>query len=129
MRRLRRRRIGRRLTPPYTPAANVDILVCGGGCGARRRFFRRGGGSMTREQFGARLAAARIEAELTQTAAAARLGIPQPRIAEYESGRKLPSLMMLFRMIDVLKLDAAILFNADRPGSKTRPARRRRIGK
>lgn len=65
---------------------------------------------MTREEFGRRFKAAREAAGLTQVEAAARLGIPQPRIAEYESGFRMPPLDRLTDIIEALGLNPRILF-------------------
>jgi transcriptional regulator with XRE-family HTH domain len=65
---------------------------------------------MTRQEFGHRLGLARRHAGLTQHQAAARLGVPQPRVAEYEAGRRLPSILKLLEIITTLKLDVTILF-------------------
>jgi transcriptional regulator with XRE-family HTH domain len=59
---------------------------------------------MTREEFGRRLAAARKAAGHTQATAAERLGIPQPRIAEYEAGKVVPPLPRLIEIMDALGL-------------------------
>lgn len=82
---------------------------------------------MTREQFGTRLAAARYAVGLTQRDAAARLGVSQARIAEYETGRKVPQLMHLFDMVETLGLDGSILFRPlpDLRDLETPPGRRR----
>lgn len=65
---------------------------------------------MTREQFGARFKHAREAVGWTQAEAARRVGVPQPRIAEYESGARLPTLMRLMELIETLELDPEILF-------------------
>ena len=65
---------------------------------------------MDREQFGRRFKAARTAAGLTQGAMADQLGISRPRIAEYEAGRRIPTVTRLYEMIDALGLDYAIFF-------------------
>ena len=65
---------------------------------------------MTREEFGRRFKAARAAAGLTQAESAALLRIPQPRIAEYESGFRVPPVDRLVTIIDRLGLDPRILF-------------------
>jgi transcriptional regulator with XRE-family HTH domain len=39
-----------------------------------------------------------------------QLGISRPRIAEYEAGRRIPTVTRLYEMIDALGLDYAIFF-------------------
>jgi transcriptional regulator with XRE-family HTH domain len=65
---------------------------------------------MTRQEFAARLQQARIARGLTQAEAAARLGTPQPRIAEYESGFRTPPVLRLIEIITTLEYDPAIIF-------------------
>jgi transcriptional regulator with XRE-family HTH domain len=65
---------------------------------------------MTREQFGARFAAARIAVGLTQQEAAGAIGVPQPRVAEYEAGKYVPPTLRLAEIVALLGLDPAILF-------------------
>jgi transcriptional regulator with XRE-family HTH domain len=80
---------------------------------------------MTKEQFATRFAAARYYAGLTQIEAARRLGCSQPLIADYETGRRIPSMMMFFHIIEVLGLDPTIFFgDLDRLGPGERPPRR-----
>lgn len=61
-------------------------------------------------EFGQRFKAARLKAGLTQVAAAERLGIPQPRIAEYETGGVVPPLPRLMEIMATLGLDPKIVF-------------------
>jgi len=65
---------------------------------------------MTRAEFGRRFKAAREARGLSQAQAAARVGVPQPRIAEYESGFRVPPVPRLLELIEVLELDPAVLF-------------------
>lgn len=65
---------------------------------------------MTREEFAARFKAARQATGLTQVQAAEQIGIPQSRIAEYETAVAIPSAVKLFEIVQVLGLDPAILF-------------------
>jgi transcriptional regulator with XRE-family HTH domain len=84
---------------------------------------------LTRPEFGARFKAARQAAGLTQAAAAAGLGISQPRWAEYEAGVKLPPLLRLLEIIAALDLDPRLLFpeffTAKKRLPRSRAARRR----
>jgi transcriptional regulator with XRE-family HTH domain len=63
-----------------------------------------------RAEFSDRFRAARIAAGYTQQAAADRLGVPQPRIAEYESGYRVPTIIRMIEIVKTLKLEPAILF-------------------
>ncbi len=65
---------------------------------------------MTRPEFAARFKAAREALGLTQAEAAAAIGVPQPRVAEYESGVRVPPTLRLIEIIETLGLDPAILF-------------------
>ena len=65
---------------------------------------------MTREEFGRRFKAARIATTLSQGEAAEVLGVPAPRLAEYESGAVVPPTLRLVEIIEVLGLDPMFLF-------------------
>ncbi len=65
---------------------------------------------MTRQTFGTRFQAARKAAGLTQSSAAKRARVAQPRIAEYENGSHAPGLFRLLQLIKILGLDPRILF-------------------
>jgi transcriptional regulator with XRE-family HTH domain len=65
---------------------------------------------MTRAEFGRRFRAAREARGLTQTDVAAAIGVPQPRIAEYESGARVPPTLRLVEIIERVALDPKILF-------------------
>lgn len=65
---------------------------------------------MNNIEFGDRLRAARKQAGLTQVEAAQWLGIPQPRISQYERGHRLPTILRLREIILRLKLDPSIIF-------------------
>ncbi|MHB8397317.1 MAG: helix-turn-helix domain-containing protein [Candidatus Limnocylindrales bacterium] len=65
---------------------------------------------MTREEFGARFKRAREARGLTQADAAHAIGVPQPRVAEYESGARVPPTIRLAEIVATLMLDPAILF-------------------
>ncbi len=73
-----------------------------GSAGRARRFER---GTLASD-----IRAARIEAELTQTEFAARVGTSQPRIARIESGRVLPNLDMLTRVGEALGRPLIVTF-------------------
>jgi transcriptional regulator with XRE-family HTH domain len=64
---------------------------------------------ITRAEFAANFQKAREALGLTQAEAARALGIPQPRIAEYENGTRIPPLLRLLEIIDALELDPKIL--------------------
>jgi transcriptional regulator with XRE-family HTH domain len=64
---------------------------------------------MTREEFGRRFKAAREAAGLTQLEAAQALGQRQPRIAEYESGKRVPPIPHLVEIVLTLGLDPRLL--------------------
>ena len=65
---------------------------------------------MTRYQFARRLRRARENAGLSQAGAAHLLGVAPPRVAEYESGVRIPPTMRLIEMIRTLGLDPDDLF-------------------
>lgn len=56
-------------------------------------------------EFGARLAKARQEIGLSQSEAAAKLGIKPPRISEWERGIHIPSALAIVRIVVTLDLD------------------------
>jgi transcriptional regulator with XRE-family HTH domain len=62
------------------------------------------------EECGRRLRAAREEAGLTQTEAAARLGWAIPSYTQYERGKRVPSWVTLAKMVEALGLDPETLF-------------------
>ncbi len=59
---------------------------------------------------GRRIRAAREATGLSQGEAAARLGVKQGSYAQYELGRRVPSWIALWELVDGLGLDPAILF-------------------
>lgn len=72
-------------------------------------------GRLTRAEGGRRIKEARKAAGMTQGQAAAKMGMKQPSFAQYELGRRDPSILQVFKMIEVLGLDPAILFPEFRP--------------
>jgi transcriptional regulator with XRE-family HTH domain len=75
---------------------------------------------MTREEFARRFKAAREATGLSQSGAARLLGVPQPRIAEYESGVRTPPTLRLLEIMGILGLDASTLFAPTSPEPKGR---------
>jgi transcriptional regulator with XRE-family HTH domain len=65
---------------------------------------------MTRQEFGRRFQRAREDAGFSQDEAATLLDVAQPRIAEYESGVRVPPTLKLVEIVHTLGLDATILF-------------------
>ena len=65
---------------------------------------------MTRTEFGRRFKQAREVRGFTQQTAADAIGVPQPRVAEYESGIHVPPVLRLVEIIEVLGLDPSVLF-------------------
>jgi transcriptional regulator with XRE-family HTH domain len=66
--------------------------------------------AIDRDEFGRPFKAARQATGLSQAEAAAAVGVPQPRIAEYEAGRVVPPTLRLLEIIEVIGLDPALLF-------------------
>ena len=64
---------------------------------------------LDRAECGRRIKAAREAAGLTQDQAAELLGVKRPTFAQYELGRRVPSWLNLYELIERLKLDPAIL--------------------
>jgi transcriptional regulator with XRE-family HTH domain len=65
---------------------------------------------MTRQQFGARFQEARKQAGWTQQTASDAVGLLRERLAEYESGKRIPPLLKLMEIIAVLELDPRLIF-------------------
>lgn len=57
----------------------------------------------------------RDSAGLTQRELARRLGVTQPNVARWESGRSIPDLKTLQRIADALDLNLAVIFSAMPP--------------
>lgn len=64
---------------------------------------------LTREECGRRLRAAREAAGLTQAEVAERLGMKRGSYAQYETGRIVPSWILLDKMIEVAGMDREII--------------------
>jgi transcriptional regulator with XRE-family HTH domain len=62
------------------------------------------------EECARRLRAAREATGLTQGQAAERLGIKRPTYTQYEVGRRVPSWVTLYHLIEKLGLNPAIIF-------------------
>ena len=69
---------------------------------------------ITLEQIQKRLAECIKQSGMTQTELAARLGIKQPTIGQYLSGRAMPALDTLANLCKVLDLDANYLLCLDK---------------
>jgi transcriptional regulator with XRE-family HTH domain len=63
-----------------------------------------------REFFGKRLRSARLTANLSQKGLAYRLQIGQDTISNYERGKVLPNILILFQLADVLSVDVSYFF-------------------
>jgi transcriptional regulator with XRE-family HTH domain len=73
-----------------------------------------------REEFGRRMRAARERIGLTQAEAADLVGIPQPRIQEYEAGQHVPRLDKLMEFIHRANYDPRIIFSEWFAGEEAR---------
>ena len=73
---------------------------------------------LDRDKCGRRIKAAREAVGLTQDQAAELLGVKRPSYAQYELGRRVPSWMNLYELIESLRLDSAILMPEFVPGAK-----------
>ena len=69
---------------------------------------------ITLEQIQKRLAECIKQSGMTQTELAARLGITQPTIGQYLSGRAMPALDTLANLCKVLDLDANYILCLDK---------------
>jgi transcriptional regulator with XRE-family HTH domain len=77
------------------------------------------------QRIGRRLKAEREHSGMTQREAAERLGVHQPAVADWEAGRKVPPLVRLYEIIDILGLDEArILLRPESERNTTRLDRR-----
>ncbi len=86
-------------------------------------------GPIDAREAGERLRAARDDRGLSQTDAAARLGVARPRLAEWEAGRHVPDWPKLVWMVATLGYDPAILIPElfNRPTTGRRPRLRRPV--
>ena len=64
-------------------------------------------------ELGQKLRAARLDTGLTQQEAASRLGLRQPTLSRFESGRLLPTLRQFLRLAKVYRVSPASLLGAD----------------
>ena len=69
---------------------------------------------ITLEQIQQRLAESIKQSGMTQTELATRLGIKQPTIGQYLSGRAMPALDTLANLCNVLDLDANYILCLDK---------------
>lgn len=68
---------------------------------------------ITTEQIRARIAEAITQSGMSQTELARRLGIKQPTVGQYLSGRALPALDTLANMCKILDIDANYILCQD----------------
>ncbi len=64
-------------------------------------------------RLGDRLRAARLDTGLTQQEAASRLGLRQPTLSRFESGRLVPTLRQFLRLAELYGVSPASLFGGD----------------